>query len=374
MIKIEEQETTPANNIKSPKCPSCGGTVVFKPEAQCLQCEYCGYNEELCQNPTIISETDLGTFNGLQENLSLESFDKKVYHCKSCGVSIFIDKDQLKSKCSYCASEDIHLESFEHRTHQPNGIIPFYLGKKEAEFKFGTWIGQGWFHPSSLKKAATLESLNGIYIPFWTFDFHVEADWSGEAGYHYTSYERVFVQGKWVNQAVTKIRWEFKSGVLKHFIDDLLVAGSDKIEPKYRSRISGYRLNEMMSFDYRYMMGWQSELYNQDLKTSYGLAEQLVLEQVRQMCSGQLGGNIQRNLRVNTQLSRQTFKQVYLPLWLSTYKYQGKIYRILINGQTGKVYGEKPISWIKISLLILLFLLLILTIYLLKEYRILQNL
>jgi len=38
-----------------------------------------------------------------------------------------------------------------------------------------------------------------------------------------------------------------------------------------------------------------------------------------------------------------------LPIWMAAYQFQGKTYRFVVNGQTGKVQGERPWSWIKIA-------------------------
>ncbi|MBK7232844.1 MAG: hypothetical protein IPH93_11430 [Saprospiraceae bacterium] len=353
--------------VTSPKCPSCGGVMGYDPKSNQLLCQYCGYNENLSANNDQIKELAYHEHNGQEEIILLEKEAKKVYHCNSCGANVMVDSDQIKTKCTFCTADGILEEAFEHRMVKPAGIIPFYLGKKEAELKFTQWIGQGWFHPSKLKKAASLDAMQGVYIPFWTFDFHAYAEWCGDAGYHYTDYQRVYLNGKWINQPVTKIRWEYKSGTLQHFFDDILIIASDKIDPKFRTGITGFRLNELVNFDMRYMMGWQSELYNQNLQSSYILAEQIVRDQVRNMCSGQLGGNVQKNLHVSTTLSQQTFKHVYLPIWMSAYQYNGKIYKILINGQTGKIYGDKPWSWIKISILIFIFLFVVFAIWWMRE-------
>jgi hypothetical protein len=88
---------------------------------------------------------------------------------------------------------------------------------------------------------------------------------------------------------------------------------------------------------------------------------------LRHMCSGQLGGDTQRGLHVRSQKSQQTFKLLVLPLWISSYKYRGKLYHFMINGQTGRVNGKKPLSWWKITLLILLFLVFVAGVVILRE-------
>jgi hypothetical protein len=54
-------------------------------------------------------------------------------------------------------------------------------------------------------------------------------------------------------------------------------------------------------------------------------------------------GREKRNLNISGgSWSGLTFKHVLLPLWRGVYHFQGKDYQLLINGQTGKIVGEKP--------------------------------
>ena len=67
-------------------------------------------------------------------------------------------------------------------------------------------------------------------------------------------------------------------------------------------------------------------------------------------CSRDVPGDTQRDLSVRTTLSEQTFKHLLCPLWIGSFKYKGKVYPFVVNGQSGKLYGDKPWSWVKISL------------------------
>ena len=55
------------------------------------------------------------------------------------------------------------------------------------------------------------------------------------------------------------------------------------------------------------------------------------------------------------------------PVWISAYRYQAKVYRFLVNARTGEVTGERPWSWVKITLAILLAILIIVVIYVLSQ-------
>ena len=46
------------------------------------------------------------------------------------------------------------------------------------------------------------------------------------------------------------------------------------------------------------------------------------------------------------------FKHILLPMWLSAYRFNRKLYRVLINGRTGELVGDRPYSRWKIGTLI----------------------
>jgi len=46
--------------------------------------------------------------------------------------------------------------------------------------------------------------------------------------------------------------------------------------------------------------------------------------------------------------SGMTYKLVYYPIYVGVYYYRNKLYRVLINGQTGKVGGGKPTDRVKV--------------------------
>jgi hypothetical protein len=65
-------------------------------------------------------------------------------------------------------------------------------------------------------------------------------------------------------------------------------------------------------------------------------------------------GDTHRNLQVKADYSAQTFKHVLLPVWLLTYTYGARSFQVTVNGATGKVAGEYPISWVKVTLVVIL--------------------
>jgi DNA-directed RNA polymerase subunit RPC12/RpoP len=370
---VEDHSAPTINESLSLPCPSCGSELRYSAEHRKLRCDYCGYVEEIDHSNDKVVEKSLTDAANKLADFVPEDFGKKVFDCQNCGAKFMVESEKVKVKCGFCGSTKVNLEAYQHQYIQPVGIIPFYVSRDEAESKFKDWIRRGWFHPSKLKRMAALEDLHGIYLPCWTYDAQTESDWRGDAGYYYYETRMVRVNGKMQPQQVQKIRWQHRSGHLSHFFDDILVVASGGLEQKALERILPFRLEEVVNFDPRLMMGWESEIYNLEVDKGYQVADEIMDFKIRHMCSAQLGGDTQRNLRVSSQKFEQTFKHIILPAWICSYTYRDKLYHFSINGQTGKVHGQKPISWIKIAILVVLFALIIVGIYYLRESGILQQ-
>lgn len=350
-------------------CPSCGSELHYSAEAQKIVCDYCGYQEEIDRSKDKIIEQSLAAVASGLKDLVPEKVGKKVFDCQNCGAKLMVEEEQVKVRCTFCASENVNLEAFDHQLIQPIGIIPFYISRTEAEKLFLNWVKKGWFHPSRLKRFAAIETLHGIYVPFWTYDAHTLSDWSGEAGYHYYETKMVRVNGKMQPKRVRKTRWEHHRGTLSHFFDDILVNASGGLTQDVAERFMPYRLEEMVNYDPRLLVSWEGEIYKLEVEQGYRVADEIMDSRIRQMCSAQLGGDTQRNLRISTQKEKQTFKHIILPLWICSYTYYNKDYQFYINGQTGKIYGKKPLSALKIVLFILFIMLLIAAIVFIVRHK-----
>ena len=95
--------------------------------------------------------------------------------------------------------------------------------------------------------------------------------------------------------------------------------------------------------------GFMAEEYRVDLPDAWQQAQTSIQSKVESACAGEVPGDTQRSLNVATLFSQETFKHVLLPVWIAAYLYQNRTYRFIVNGQTGAVSGEAPISWWKVA-------------------------
>jgi hypothetical protein len=280
---------------------------------------------------------------------------KRAMNCKSCGATTIVEENAPIVNCTFCSSKNVNIAAFDQNLIQPIGIIPFLIAHKTAESKFREWIGEGWFHPSELSKAAELGEINGVYTPFWTYDAQTNTNYQGEAGfYYYVTESYTDSEGNRQTRQVQHTRWEWRSGSFEQFFDDVLVVASKGIPQERMDEIAPFNLTSVINFDPRLLLNWRAEVYGVEVNDGYQMASRIMDNQLYNMSAAKIGGDTYRNLEIDVKKSAQTFKHILLPVWLCAYNFNSKIYQFAINGQTGKVSGEKPYSWIKITFAVLL--------------------
>ncbi|WNJ19539.1 hypothetical protein [Pontibacter sp. G13] len=345
-------ETSTHLNIK---CPNCGSPeVVFHAGNQALTCSHCGYEKQLPKETHEIVEQPLGASFHLEDAQTGLEIVTKAYHCNGCGADVAVEADQVNFACPFCGSENVNESALDTRIIRPAGVMPFKVEKSTALDAFKHWLGQGWFRPGDLAKKAQVDKLKGVYLPFWTFDAHTSSQWRADAGYYYYVQESYTdSDGNRQTRQVRKVRWEPAAGRHSEFFDDVMVIASQGVSQDMMEDILPFNIKDVVNYDSRYLLGWETELYQKDLKEGFGVADDIMDQAIRAACSRAVPGDTQRNLRVKTQKTGLTFKHLLLPVWVAGYTYKGKIYQFIVNGQNGQVAGKKPWSAIKIALAVL---------------------
>ncbi|MDO7848045.1 hypothetical protein Q5H92_16895 [Hymenobacter sp. M29] len=349
------------NDLLRAPCPGCGSQLAFRADTQQLGCDHCGATEALTFSHNKLREHPL---DGLLINQELNPavlVEQQLFSCPSCGARTRVAADNPTLNCGFCGSRAINPEAQRTRLIEPAGVLPFRLSRAAATERFRGWIGTSWLAPNDLAKAANLDNLHGMYLPFWTFDAQAHSDWDGERGdYYYVTVTDTDSKGRTVTRQEQRTRWTYRSGDHDHFYDDVLTLASRSLtkQQKHVDEVLNYDLTQVVDYDPRVLLGWEAEVYGIDLAEGLAQGRTTIREHEEAACSELLGGDTQRGLSVNTRLSDESFKHLLLPLWLCAYTYRGKLYHFLVNGQTGKVSGSRPLSFWKVLLLVLFGLLL----------------
>jgi len=340
-------------------CPECGGDLQWNAASQSLQCPYCGtrvaWIDSAADTPGAIAELDLeqtlATTGNEQRGYGE---DKREVQCQSCqAISVFVD-GKVASRCDFCGSPAVVPHESLRDAITPRSVLPFTVSDGQVRDTIRTWYGNRWFAPNRLKNAALTDTLHGVYLPYWTFDAHVDADWTAEAGHHYYTTQTYTQNGQTQTRQVQHTRWEPAAGSLAHFFDDALIAGTRGVHAPLREQIEPFPTTTgLKPYAPEFVRGRTVERYQVDLRLASGLNMETMQTNVRALCANEVRGDTHRNLQVDTTYRGRTFKHVLVPVWLLSYTYGSRNFQVVVNGATGAIAGERPYSWIKITLAVI---------------------
>lgn len=351
------EETKQSENNKP--CKSCGAELNYEPGSEFLKCDYCGYREEIIEvEEKSTLELDLKAYLSTIGSQA-HSMEISMVHCNGCGANQHIGDDIKTLHCVFCGSILALEDKKKEEWILPGAIIPFFIDDKTAKKEFNQWAKGLWFAPNKFKKATlNTNSIQGVYVPFWTFDAQMHINYTGERGTYYyeTKQIRVQVNGKteYRNKQVRKTRWFPVSGNVNGFIDDTLIIASEKRKINVDEKVSNWDLSKTKAFDSKYLAGYITEKYTIPLNKGHFEAQKQADTIALKWAKQDIGGDTQRVHHIDKTLTEETFKHILLPLYISSYAYAGKVYKFHINGQTGRLSGERPYSVWKIIFAVLL--------------------
>lgn len=339
-------------------CVNCGGDLKYKPGTHSLACEHCGTENEIPQIEDDFEELDFHQYLNDQSNAA-ETLTERFVKCTSCGATSSLEPHVTSSNCPYCSTALVIEESQEESIIKPKSLLPFALDKETAKNRFKKWVSKLWFAPGDLKKASlNFDHFKGVYIPYWTYDTDTYTKYTGQRGVHYyvTETYTAVEDGKSVTKTrqVRKTRWYPAYGDVSKFFDDVLVTANQSLPRKYIYKLEPWDLQNLVPFEKSYLSGFITEKYQIDLEAGFDVAKDIMDPEIRSLIRMDIGGDEQRIISMNTNYDDITFKHLLLPVYVSAYRYKDKLYQFLVNGRTGEVQGQRPYSWIKITVAILL--------------------
>lgn len=357
----------PIEALEQDSCAACGAQATWNPDRQALVCSYCGTEApaELDQDTSKVREIDLvSTLREMPESLRGWQAEKRSVRCGSCNAISVFDPQRVGQNCDFCGSPELVNYDEIRAPLRPQSVLPFKVSDIDVRESIGKWYAGKWLAPSGLSKAAKLDTVKGIYLPFWTFDAQVDARWSADSGeYYYTTRMVRDSKGRMRSQQVRHLRWRPASGQLSHFFDDEPIPGSHGVHRGLLEGILPFPTQELVPYDTAYLSGFVVEHYQVVLIDAARQAKESMDEQLRKLCGAQVPGDTYRNLRVDSDYGGRTFKHILVPAWLLAYNYGTKSYQVVVNGYTGRTAGEYPKSWWKIAFIVLAVLCVLLAIF-----------
>lgn len=346
-----KQENISASDFK---CQQCGAKLTYKPGASALVCQYCNFENHVQTSEDDIEELDFHEY--LRKAAEGDITEEKLYiKCTACGAASTSEANVTSQACAFCDSEIVST-AHSKKLIKPRSLLPFKISDHIAKQSYKDWLNGLWFAPNALKRKAKLNaSVNGIYVPHWTYDTNSWSNYTGERGeYYYVSVTKTRTNSDGKRETYTdrerRTRWHATSGRVTNDFDDVLVTASNSLPRKYTQALEPWDLPNLVPYKDDYLSGFKAESYQVNLEQGFELAKEIMDDEIRDTIERDIGGDDQRINTVKTQYSNISFKHILLPVWISAYRYNEKVYRFLVNARTGEVQGERPYSWIKIAL------------------------
>ena len=295
-------------------CRNCAGRLIFNPASQKLECATCGSSFR----PEDVED----------KNADLQSkyYDTRVYTCSHCGAQVVTSDTESSTFCVYCGNPAIVFDRVS-KEYRPDGLVPFQITKEQAIKYIRLRFLKNPIVPKEIKEKCVPENLRGIYIPYWI----VNADYT----------EADYIRGEVKRGKSKEIKYYSRAGNVK--FKNIPIDGSNILNDDISRKLEPFYLEDAREFDEDYLNGFYSntsDLDYFDLRAStayrcHKLFEDEVVKSVKA-----------QNVKVLDSVYWADIQDdpVYMmmPVWFFTFKFEGKPYTVLVNGQTGKVVGTMP--------------------------------
>lgn len=339
-------------------CSSCGADLLFEPGDGFLTCPYCGYKQAIPHSTEQVEEQSFEQHLQIRpEQLGKLSANALEVQCQSCGAKTIFAPPQVAGRCDFCGVQIVAQPKSADPIVTPSGLLPFRVTQKQASSNLKEWLSSRWFAPNNLKQFAESEAIHGVYLPYWTYDTNTTTHYTGQRGEYYyvtETYTERDAQGNQVTRTrqVRHTRWYPAEGAVTASFDDVLVPGTLSLPPNRLRELEPWDLLELRPYEPAFLSGFRAQRYQVDLEQGFDLAKQVIAPAIESDVRNDIGGDVQSIETLSTNYFDVTFKHLLVPVYAGAYRYNGKLFQILVNGRTGEIQGERPYSFWKIALLV----------------------
>lgn len=309
------------------ECPNCSGNLQFDIASQQLKCSHC--------------DTKLDPYTAVRENDANEEeeFDVVVYTCSQCGGEIQStgDMESLAAGfCSFCGSTAILKRRLD-RAKRPRYIIPFRLTQEDCKTKYVEEMKKSFFLPDELKDEKYLREFRGVYIPYWIYDVKLQGDvklWgtkSKQSGdYIIADYYNIYFD----------LDYEYYG---------LAQDASSSFEDDIGERIVPFHVNRMQEFTPSFLSGFYTDtadvaedVYKKEIEDFVNESTYSVIENYDTLKEYKLDKPKDLSEALSTKV--EPAELALFPVWLLTYRKRNRVAYAMVNGLTGKVVSDTPVS------------------------------
>ena len=331
-------------------CERCGADLTFDAATQALRCEHCGFERPLVPAAAGgLTEHDLAAAmrdEAARRTRASVAPGAQEASCAGCGATVTFDGTLTATRCAYCGLP-LQRDAV-HRAPDRipvDGLLTFAVEGPAARAALAAWVRRLWLAPGEFVRQGVDGRLDGVYLPYFTFDAAATTTYRGERGEH-----------EWVESGFGSSRrrelrtnWWPAQGRFERRFDDVLVAAVTALPQPLLQGLEPWPLARVRPFSPEPLAGTLAHTYDLELGASSGIARQRMEATLQQEARQRIGGDEQRIHALETSWDGVTYKHLLLPVWLMAYRYGGKPFRVVVNATTGEVSGERPWSPWKVA-------------------------
>ena len=345
-----------ASQVTNYKCPACTGPLHFSGASGKLECDFCGAQYDVAQIEAMNAakeqqasaafqaaegaapqqETAWDT-SGMSTDWGAEGAGMKAYSCPSCGAELMCDASTAATSCPYCGNPTVVPGQFSGAL-KPNYVIPFKLSREDAIAALKKHYKGKPFLPKAFTSENHVQEIKGVYVPFWLFDGEAE----GSARYEATR-SRTYRHGD--EEIIQTEHYDvYRSGVVA--FEKVPVDASSKMPDDHMDSIEPYDYKDLTAFSTAYLPGFLADRFDVTVDDSRAHADERCANTLDAALRNTVSG-YEACMRIGgtTNLRRGKVHYALLPVWMLSTKWNGKNYLFAMNGQTGKLVGDLPMSW-----------------------------
>ena len=342
------------------RCPGCAADMEFDPESGLMKCRFCGQTAAVPAVTTGVAPPhSLDEFLAKTDDTHLRPLTDQALEvsCDGCGSRVAFDPPEVAGTCPFCGADIVAEPKAADPMISPDGLLPAKVPKNNAQTQVREWLQTRWFAPNALKRMARQEAISGVYLPFWDYAADTRSQYRGERGDHYWDtevYTDTDDQGRPVQRTrqVQRTRWTPAAGEVSRRFDNVLVVATKSVSERRLDALKPWDLESLCAYEPAYLSGFKAQRYQVELPAGFDKAKSVMQSAIEEDAARDIGGDEQRVESVDTAYSNTTFRHLLLPVWIGAYKFQAKVYQVVVNARTGEVQGERPYSALKIAALV----------------------
>ena len=333
------------SQITNYQCPACTGPLHFVGGSGRLECEYCGSSFSVQEIEALYADkveaAEAAAAQVKPDEAEEYSFQQgadglKVYSCPSCGAELFCDETTAATSCPYCGNPTVVPGQFRGQQ-KPDFVLPFKLDKNAAVAALKAFYKGKKLLPRAFTDQNHIEEIKGVYVPFWLFDGRVTADIRYAA-----TRSRSYVSGKY--RVTETDHFDVRRAGTLDF-RRIPADGSTKMPDALMDAIEPFDYNELKPFSTAYLPGYLADIYDVPAADAAERAVRRACNtSVVELANTAVGYATCAPVAQQVEMPRPKSQYALMPVWMLATRWNGKSYLFAMNGQTGKLVGDLPVS------------------------------